>query len=393
MSVAPRNPFGDSPAMPLHPPAQPGMPLSAVDTPALIVDLDAFERNIRTMAGALVDKPVRLRPHAKTHKSPVIARKQMAAGAVGICCQKVSEAEIMAEGGIGDILVTNQVVGAAKLDRLAALAKHARIGVCVDHAGNVADLSRAAARIGAALDVYVEIDVGAGRCGVAPGAAAVELARAIEASPALRFAGLQAYQGGAQHIRAPEDRRAAVAAVVGAASETVAALEAAGLSCPAVTGAGTGTFPLEAASGLYTELQAGSYIFMDADYARNLDQTGKPVTQFEHALFVLATVMSAPVPDRAVTDAGLKSFSVDSGLPHPWDRPGVRYVSASDEHGTLAIEPGAGAPAHGEKLLLVPGHCDPTVNLHDWYVAIRDLHGPNATVEALWPVAARGAAF
>jgi 3-hydroxy-D-aspartate aldolase len=368
------------------PPAVPGMPEDEIDTPALLLDLDAFEHNLDRMAALLAGGPARLRPHAKTHKSPVIAALQAARGAAGQCVQKVAEAEVLAWGGVRDILVSNEVVGAAKLARLAALAPIAEVRVCVDDAAGVAAVERAARDAGQRLGVLVEIDVGAGRCGVTPGPAAVELAQAIAASAHLRFDGLQAYHGSAQHLRRPEQRQDAVAAAADHARRTVEQLRQVGLACPIVGGAGTGTFALEAASGVYTELQAGSYCFMDADYARNLDESGQPVSLFRHALFVLATVMSAARPGVAVLDAGHKAVAVDSGLPLVWQRPDLRYVGASDEHGTLAVASETAAPKPGEKLRLVPGHCDPTVDRHDWYVGVR-----GGRVACLWPVAARGA--
>jgi 3-hydroxy-D-aspartate aldolase len=362
------------------PPAQPGMRLDEVDTPALVIDLDAFEGNLDRMAKVLEGTGVRLRAHAKTHKSPVIANLQIARGAVGQCVQKVAEAEILAWGGVPDIIVTNQVVGAAKLARLAALARITRIAVCVDDSRQVAAIAAAAEAAGARLAVLVEIDVGAGRCGVAAGPDAVALARQIAASPHLEFRGLQAYQGSAQHMRTPGERERAVGVAADNARRTVEQLRQQGLDCPVVGGAGTGTFALEAASGIYTELQCGSYCFMDADYARNTDAPG-----FTQALFVLASVMSTAIPGIAVVDAGLKALSTDSGMPLVWQREGVSYVGASDEHGKLVCAPGT-APDLGEKLLLVPGHCDPTVDRYDWYVGVR-----RGRVECLWPVAARGA--
>ena len=368
------------------PPAAPGMPEDEIDTPALVLDLDAFEHNLDHMAALLAGSRARLRPHAKTHKSPVIAHLQAARGAVGQCVQKVAEAEALAWGGVRDILVSNEVVGAAKLARLAALAPIAEVRVCVDDAAQVAAVERAAREAGRRLGVLVEIDVGAGRCGVAPGPEAVALAQAIAASPHLRFDGLQAYHGSAQHLRRPEERRAAIGAAADQARRTVEQLRQVGLDCPIVGGAGTGTFQIEAASGVYTELQAGSYCFMDADYGRNLDADGQPVTEFRQSLFVLATVMSAPRRGTAVLDAGHKAVAVDCGLPLVWQRPDIRYVGASDEHGTLSVGAETAAPALGEKLRLVPGHCDPTVDRYDWYVGVR-----NGRVECLWPVAARGA--
>ncbi|HUF86199.1 MAG TPA: DSD1 family PLP-dependent enzyme [Thermohalobaculum sp.] len=379
--------------MTVPPPAAPGMKLAEVETPALLIDLDAFERNLRAMAEAVGPTGLRLRPHAKTHKSPVIARRQLALGAVGVCCQKVSEAEVLADGGVDDVLVTNQVVGARKLERLAALARRVKVGTCVDDAQNARDLSAAAVRFGAEIEVLVEIDVGAGRCGVAPGEPARTLAGEVATLPGLRFGGLQAYQGAAQHLRRAEEREAAIARAAELTRQTVALLAGAGLECRTVGGAGTGTYALEAASGVWNELQCGSYVFMDADYARNLDAEGAPVAAFEQALFVLSTVMSQPAAGRAVLDAGLKALAFDSGPPLVHGRADLRYEGASDEHGKVAFEATNAPLRPGDRLLLVPGHCDPTVNLHDWYVAVRGLSWEGAFVEAVWPVAARGAGF
>jgi D-serine deaminase-like pyridoxal phosphate-dependent protein len=379
--------------MPSSPPAAIGMALAEVDTPALVIDLDAFERNLRRMADFAAEAGVRLRAHAKTHKSPVIAARQVALGAVGVCCQKVSEAEAMVEGGIGDVLVSNEVAGAAKLDRLAALARRARIGVCVDDPANVAELEAAAARAGASLGVLVEIDVGGQRCGVAPGEPAARLAQLVAAAPHLSFAGLQAYHGSAQHVREAGERRSLILRAVGLVQETQRALRAAGLEARIVSGAGTGTYENEAASGVYNELQCGSYIFMDADYARNRQADGSAFAAYAHALLVYATVMSAPAPERAVVDAGHKALSVDSGMPTPWGLPGAIYHRPSDEHGVLDLAGCTTRPARGDKVMLVPGHCDPTVNLHDWYVGVRGFGTDVARVESVWPVAARGALF
>lgn len=370
--------------MPAYLPAAIGMPLAEVDTPCLILDLDAFERNLRRLDESLAGRSVMVRPHAKSHKCPQIALRQIALGAVGVCCQKVSEAEALVRGGVNDVLIANEIVGAPKLRRLAALAGQARVAVCADNAGNIAALDAAAREAGVKLDVLVEINVGADRCGVEPGEPALELARKIAASGNLRFAGLQAYQGSAQHLRKVEERRAAIEAAVAQVRRTVALLDKAGIPCEKVTGAGTGTYAFEAASGVYHEIQPGSYIFMDADYARN-EWTESGIPRFEHSLFVWTTVMSRPSPERAIVDAGLKASSVDSGMPRVADARGVEYVRASDEHGVLALN-GAPGYAVGDKLRLIPGHCDPTVNLYDHYVCIR-----NDRVEALWPITARGA--
>lgn len=363
------------------------MPLVEVDTPALIVDLDAFEGNLRRLAQALPkDGRVKLRPHAKTHKSPDIARRQMALGAVGVCCQKVAEAEALVRGGVDDILVSNQIVGPTKLRRLAALAREARMGVCVDDAGNVADLDAAAGEAAVTLRILVEIDVGAKRCGVEPGEPAARLAEAVARTKHLRFGGLQVYHGSAQHIRDFTERRAAIQRAGDMAGSTRDLIRRRGIDCPLITGAGTGSFRFEIETGVWDELQCGSYIFMDADYGRNLNAEGESKAEFEYSLFVWATVMSRPNEERAVVDAGHKAYSIDSGLPTLPDFPEATLDRAADEHGRIILKRPTNALRIGDKIRLIPGHCDPTVNLHDWYVGVR-----KGKVEALWPIAARGA--
>jgi D-serine deaminase-like pyridoxal phosphate-dependent protein len=365
-------------------PATPGAPIAAIETPALVVDLDAFERNLDALARDVARRGLRLRPHAKSHKTPEIAKAQIARGAVGICCQKVDEAAVFVEAGIADVLVTNEIVAPSKLLRLAGLARAARIGVLVDNAKAIDALAQAAQHHGTTVDVYVEVDVGAGRCGVKPGEPAAALALRVAGERGLRFAGLHCYHGAAQHLRTPDERREAIAS---AARHTVAsreAIERAGLTCGIVSGAGTGTWEHELASGVWNELQVGSYIFMDADYARNTPGAGEH--HFEHSLFVLSAVMSVPTRERAICDAGLKAFSFDSGLPVVHGRSDLVFRKASDEHGVLEIVAGAPVPELGERLMLIPGHCDPTVNLYDWIVATR-----KGRVEHVWPVAARGA--
>jgi 3-hydroxy-D-aspartate aldolase len=371
-----------------RPPAEIGMPLDEVDTPALVVDLDAFERNLRRLPERISGSGVKMRPHAKTHKCPIIALKQMELGAVGVCCQKVSEAEAMVFGGVKDVLVTNEIVGRQKLQRLMSLAHSARIGVCADDVGQVRALDAAAGDAGITLPVYVEVNMGGNRCGVEPGGPALDLARQIAEAPHLAFAGLQAYHGSAQHLRGWEERRQAIAQATEKAGRTRDLLTRNGIDCPTVTGAGTGTFEFESASGVYTELQCGSYIFMDADYGRNLDQDGAPTKAFEPSLFVWATVMSRPTEDRAIVDAGLKALAFDSGPPTVWDEPAATYERASDEHGRLAVSTATNRLRIGDKIRLVPGHCDPTVNLYDWYVGMR-----GNRVEQLWPITARGAVY
>jgi D-serine deaminase-like pyridoxal phosphate-dependent protein len=325
----------------------------------------------------------------------------MQAGAVGVCVQKPSEAAAMVAGGVTNVYVSNQVVSLPKCELLAQLnrglaAQNGQISVAVDSLLGIQHLARAMATYGAAsrMDVYVEIDVGQARCGVPPGQAALPLVQALAQHTSLRFAGLQAYHGRAQHLRSAAERRAAIAAVVADVRRTQRALEAAGFAMPLVTGAGSGTFSHEAASGVYGELQAGSYLFMDADYAANEADPQQP--QFEHALFVKSQVMSRSklsVPgatdDRAVVDAGHKSHAIDSGLPKPWAGHDADWVfsNGGDEHGILR---GTHLPELGDTVWLVPGHCDPTVNLHSHMVGVRGglLEG---VVEQIFTVDARGA--
>lgn len=365
---------------------EPGTPIDDVDTPALILDLDALDRNIAKM-GAFAEKAgVRLRPHAKTHKCPAIAKRQIAAGAVGQCVQKVGEAEALVAEGIADVLISNEIVGESKLRRIAELAREATVALCFDDADQVAVAGRIFTQAGVTVGGLVEIDVGAGRCGVSPGEKVAELARRIAGTNGLRFKGLQAYHGRAQHLPTYAERHAAIEEAQAAVRETLDALDRVGLSCDIVGGAGTGTFQLEAASGVYNELQVGSYVFMDTDYARIEDEDGGRFARFEHALFVLTTVMSRPAPDRAIVDAGLKSYSMEKGPPWICGISGIEAVGASDEHGNLHLGSDAPALALGDKLRLIPGHCDPTVNLHDYIIGFRG----NIVTEIL-PVTARGA--
>jgi 3-hydroxy-D-aspartate aldolase len=368
------------------PPAEIGASVADIDTPALIVDLDAFDRNVAKMAEFARSAGVRVRPHAKTHKAPAIALKQIAQGAVGQCVQKVGEAEALVRGGVKDVLVSNQVVGERKLRRLAALAKDATVALCFDSPEQVDAASRVATDFAVEIGGLVEIEVGMARCGIAPGKDAAALARRIADAPGLKFRGLQAYHGRAQHMPTHQQRAQAIAGAIDAVRETLDALKADNLTCEIVGGAGTGTFAFEAESGVYNELQVGSYVFMDTDYARIGNKDGGRYTAFEHSLFVLSTVISAAAEDRAVVDAGLKSLSGEKGPPWVHGRDDVECTVISDEHGMLKVGPKAKPLKIGDQVWLIPGHCDPTVNLHDWYVGVR-----NGRVEALWPIAARGA--
>jgi 3-hydroxy-D-aspartate aldolase len=367
------------------PPATAGMAIEEVDTPALLVDLGALEYNLTRMAGAAAAAGVRLRPHAKTHKCAEVALRQVALGAVGICCQKVSEAEAMVGGGVRDVLVSNEIVDPRKLSRLAALATRATVSVCADDAGAVDALDAAAGEHAVTIDVLVEIDAGGDRCGVDPGEPVLRLAGHIASKAHLRFRGLQAYQGRAQHIRVASEREGAARAAASAAGRTRDVLVRHGIVCDVITGGGTGTWAEDVASGVYTELQAGSYIFMDADYRANRTADGGDYGEFRQSLYIYTQVMSAPGRHYVVVDAGLKAVAVDEGMPVPDGLPGVPYVRPSDEHGMLDVRASPGVLRLGAKLRLVPGHCDPTVNLHEWLVAVR-----GDRVEAVWPVVARG---
>ena len=371
-------------------PAKPGMDEADIQTPCLVLDLDALERNIKKMGDYAKAHGMRHRVHGKMHKSVDVAKLQETlGGSIGVCCQKVSEAEVFARGGIKDILVSNQVRDPLKIDRLARMPKYGcRTIVCVDDIDNVAELSAAAEKHGTQIEVFVEIDCGAGRCGVTTTEDVVSIAKAADAAPGLKFSGIQAYQGAMQHLDKYEDRKAKLDTAIAMVKDAVDGLKNAGLEPDLVSGGGTGSYYFESNSGVYNELQCGSYAFMDADYGRILDKDGKRIDrgEWENAFFILTQVMSHVKPDKAICDAGLKAQSVDSGLPVIYGRDDVKYIKCSDEHGV--IEDTKGVLKVGEKLKLVPGHCDPTANVHDWYVGVR-----NGKVEVVWPVSARGKAY
>ena len=378
-----------------------GHSVNAIDTPALVVDLDMMERNLRTMAAFAAQHKVMLRPHAKMHKSAELAKLQMAAGAVGVCVQKTSEAEALVAGGVYNIFITNEVIAPTKLARVAQLSRTlaplgGKLAICVDSLEGVKRLAqcmnegRVLSSIASTIDVFIELDVGQNRCGAEPGEAAVALALEIRKHPALNFAGLQAYNGKAQHMRSAADRQSAVVKAIKQVSRTRQLIEGVGIKVDLVTGAGTGTAPLEAASKLYGELQSGSYLFMDADYAANEPAIGQP--RFKHALFVKTQVISVHA-HHVVCDAGHKSHAIDSGLPkvHAFSsRSALDYSNGGDEHGIL--KPAAGStrlPSLGSMLWLIPGHCDPTVNLHNEMIGVRG-GLLNGAVERIIHVDARG---
>jgi 3-hydroxy-D-aspartate aldolase len=368
-------------------PAKVGQALNEICTPALIVDLDVFERNVATMKCYAEDNNIRLRAHAKTHKSADISAYLIkSGGCCGICCQKLSEAEGLIKAGVEDILLTNIVVDPIKIERLIALTKQARIIVCVDDIENAKDLAMAAERADTILECLVEIEVGHMVCGIPIGVKMIELAKFVDESPSLKFEGIQAYQGMAQHTYEFSDRQALLDIAIDETRKAVELLASEGLTCNTIGGGGTGTHPFETKSGIYNELQCGSYIFMDVDYLRVKMDDGSYLSDYKPSLFVYSTVVSNAKPGRAICDAGLKAQSVDSGLPEIFGMANVEYVKCIDEHGVL-LDPEDKLKLN-DRISLIPGHCDPTCNLHEWFVCVR-----NGVVESLWPITSRGKFF
>ena len=313
-----------------------GQPLHALDTPALCLDLELLERNIAHMATFIESHSASLRPHIKTHKCPTIAWIQLHAGAIGITCAKLSEAEVMAQAGIGDILIANQIVGECKIARLVHLARQCRLTIAVDDADNAREISRAAQRAATELYALVEVDIGMGRCGVAPGPEAPRLAQTVADLPALHFAGLQGYEGHAVMIPDPEKRRQAATTAIAQLTATRDAIAATGLAVATLSGGGSGTYDVTGAHPGMTELQAGSYATMDGRYAG----LGLP---FACALTLQAQVISTTGKDRAIIDAGIKSMTSEFGAPSVLSPAGWRVAHLSEEHATLVREGGPSA--------------------------------------------------
>lgn len=362
-----------------------GCAVEDIDTPVLLLDLDMLERNISKMAELTAAAGIGLRPHAKAHKSPIVAHKQLDAGAVGLCCQKVGEAEAMVAGGVREILISNEVVGRAKVARLTALARESRITVAVDAFEGAEAISAAATDKGVTIGLIVDVDVGQGRCGVAPGVAAVKLGERIASLPGVRLRGLQGYQGVLQHVRGYAARAQAALAANARLMETREHFERAGLAIDIVTGGGTGTYDTESAIVGMTDIQPGSYVFMDNHYRHIGGRSGPVYDDFELSLTVLATVMSTPTPDRVVVDAGLKALSNDVGPAANLAAGGWVYAPAGDEHGLLTRDGDEPRPALGDTLQLLPSHCDTTVNLYDRYHVVKD-----GRLEAIWSIPGRG---
>ncbi|GGI18453.1 DSD1 family PLP-dependent enzyme [Oxalicibacterium faecigallinarum] len=364
----------------LPPLATIGAPLSTVSTPALLLDLDAFEANVSAMATMASKAGVALRPHAKAHKSSAISQYQIGAGAVGICCQKLTEAYPFVRAGIDNIHISNEFVGADKVEMAIHLARHVALSICVDHVAQVHAVGQAATAAGVRIGVFPEVDIGQGRCGVESEDALAALVDAIAQYDGLKFRGLQAYHGGIQHVAGWHARRDAAAQSADKAAAYVRFLEARGVRCPVVTGAGTGTAEFDAFSGVFTELQPGSYIFLDGHYGSSeWIGTHKP----RHGLFIAATIMSSAKPGKLVCDVGLKGVAVDSGLPRVHGTADLHCSAVNDEHAMLKTS--VTQDRLGERLLLIPGHCDPTCNLYDQFVCFR-----GGIVEDIWAIDARG---
>lgn len=349
-----------------------------IDTPALVIDLDGMERNIRRMADFFRDRPAKLRPHAKTHKTPELARMQLDAGAIGITCAKLGEAEVMANAGIRDLLVANEVIGTPKIARLVEVARRSDIMVAVDSAENARAISEAAEEAGVRVRVLIEVDVGQNRCGVKPGEPAVRLAQEVLKRRGLLFRGIMGYEG---HIVLNPDREARESECQKSMTQLVGtkeALEAAGIPVEIVSGGGTGTYAVTGAFPGVTEVQAGSYITMDARYkGLNLG--------FECALTVLTTVVSRNGPEVVVCDAGMKAVTREFGMPESKD-PRMEVTHLSEEHGKLAVKDPGGVPHRvGDKIEIIPSHGCTTINLHDTFYGVRA-----GKVEAVWDIAARG---
>ncbi|HEY6360435.1 MAG TPA: DSD1 family PLP-dependent enzyme [Vicinamibacterales bacterium] len=352
--------------------------VSEIPTPALVIDVAAMQRNIHRMARFFADGPCRLRPHFKAHKTPEIARRQLAAGSVsGLTCATVSEAEIAAPL-TGDILIANEVVGPGTCDRVAALARGGRpMTIAADSVDGLVQMAAAAQRAEVTVGILVDVNVGQNRCGVAPGHDALALARRAAAMTGLRLRGVMGYEGHLQPIVDRTEREARTRRAMDALVGTARLLGDHGLTCDIVSAGGTGTHDISGRVPGVTEIQAGSYVLMDADYARL-------ALPFEQALFVLGTIVSRPVPERCVADCGHKATSKDHGHPSVEGVEGASVLSLNDEHATIALPPNA-AVAIGDRIRLRPSHIDPTINLHDVLYALED-----DRVVDIWPIAARG---
>lgn len=359
---------------------------SDLPTPALLVDLDAFEANLRTMADHCKRAGCNFRPHAKTHKCPEIARRQVAAGAIGISVATVPEAEAMVAAGIRGVLLTSPIIERHKVARMIALAKKpATVLLAITHFQEAELLQEAAQSAKVTVDVLVDVDIGDRRTGALPGKPALQLAQQISRLKNLNLRGVQSYAGHASHTVGFERRAKVSREAFGQAVDTRALLAKAGLKTDILTGGSTGTYNIDSEIKGVTELQVGSYVFMDVDYRRIGGRDGKVYTDFQPSLTVLTTVVSATHPDRVSVDAGTKAFSTDVvHRPEAKAYDGLQYQRAGDEFGTLTVAKGGKLPRLGDRLEFFVPHCDPTVNLYDQIYAVR-----GETVESVWPILAR----
>lgn len=355
-----------------------------IPTPALLLDLDAFEDNIAKMASHIASRHKSFRPHGKTHKCPEVARALIKAGAVGCCAARLSEAEVFADFAIPGLLITTAVIGKHKIERAIALANKAPDTIfVVDDRENVRDINDAAGQREAPINLAVDLFFG--RTGIAPGQPAVELAQLIESLPNVAFAGLQSYDGAAAHTTPFEARSTRTNATMGKAVETRAMIERSGIACPLVTGGSTGTYRFDAENPGITELQPGSFVFMDMEYGLIGGPDGTDYRDFKNAMTVITTVVSRS-PGLAIVDGGYKAFSTDRPFtPSAVGLEGVTYGWAGDEHGRLDVSQATRDVRLGDRIEFIPPHIDPTVNLYDSIYAMR-----GDRVEAIWPIAARG---
>jgi len=360
------------------------MKLSQLDTPVLLIDEGPFLRNMQRMQDIAVSAGIAYRPHAKAHKSAEIAKMQLDAGACGVCCAKLGEAEVLVSHEIKDILITTPVIGISKLTRMMQIANKARISVVVDNLDNVSEMAAVAQTCGVKPDIVIEVDVGQGRCGVAPGEATLDLVREVVATEWLNFKGLQGYQGSIQMLVPFTERDAAARKAVFMLTETADMIRKSGIRVDYLTGGGSGTTVTDATVKGLTELQPGGYLFMDSRY-REVEWDDGNSIPFEQSLTLLTSVISLPEPNRCILDMGLKAISSDGGPPMPQNLPEARFKFAGEEHSELSFGNRNCPLKLGDKVSFIPTHCDTTVNLYDRFIAFR-----GDEVVDVWNIAARG---
>lgn len=357
-----------------------GRPAEDIDTPALLVDLDILDRNVAHMARVIIaEAGINWRPHTKGIKSPAIAHLLVDAGAIGVTCAKLGEAEVMAAGGIRSILIANQIVGPQKVERLVNLRKHADVIPAVDNEDNIREIAEAAARKGVRQRLVVEINVGIDRAGVLPGEPVVALAKQIDAYPSLEFAGVMAWEALVLGAKDDAEKGRMVKAAISQLTDSADFCRAAGLPVEIVSCGGSGTYWHTAFQPGVTEIQGGGGIFCDITYRERFE------VPHEYALTVLSTVTSRPAPTRIICDAGKKTMSTDASVPRPCGLPESSQLSCAAEHGTIKLAEPADTPRVGDKIQFIVGYGDTTVFLHDNFYGIRD-----GRVEVVWPILGRG---